>query len=288
VTTLFVSPHFDDVVLSCVAHVIDARRVGRVVVATAFGAGQADRKREDARALALLGAEQVVLPFADAPDRLDVAPGFASLLLTRYPGEAEDRAALVETLRGMIETEAISRIFLPLGVGGHVDHRIVHDVHDLGQTALDVWFYEDQPYARMRGALAARMAEIGAYPEEDGRRVPFATVTAREARDSALGVFGPLIEASSDPRQSRAEVGVLAEVVAAAGSSPPPTAPREGPGRVGKLTSQLLPAVPELAERALRCYTSQLPTLFPSPAGVRAFMASRKIERSWRKRRPNR
>lgn len=280
VTTLFVSPHLDDVVLSCVAHVAEARRRGRVIVATAFGAGQTERRKEDARAMALLGAEQVVLPGRDAPERLAIAPGFASLLLTRYPRETDDREALLTALRPLVQAASVTELVLPLGVGGHVDHRIVHTIHDAWSPELNVRFYEDQPYARLHGALAARMNELGAQPfDETGEpaRLPSPTVTAAEARASALTVFAPLVAASADPGNATAELEMLAERITLDASRVPSL---DG---LGRLISHQVAATPELAEAALRCYASQLPEWFPTPDELRRFVGQSEHERTWRR-----
>ena len=268
-TTLFVSPHFDDVVLSCPAHVVDAGRHGRVIVATAFGHNQDARRAEDARALALLGAEALPLPFSDAPERLGIEPGLRSLLLTRYDREAEDRAALIAALRPLLAAASVTHLVLPLGVGGHVDHRIVHGLYDAWPHAVSVSFFEDEPYARVRGAIQARLGEIGAQPA--GALSP--NVTPADVRASAQAVFGSLL-ARTRPLEDADAITTLAHRLAA------PT--RSGDGRVGPLLTHDVPTVPALADAALSCYASQLADWFPSDEVRRAFVKRSVTERTWR------
>ncbi|MEV7007993.1 PIG-L family deacetylase [Streptosporangium sp. NPDC051022] len=145
--TIVVSPHFDDAVLS-VAGLL-ARSEGPAVIVTVLGgaAGEQpsawdrlcgfvsaeetvrERRAEDARACEILGVDQVVLEYPDAP---------AATLRLR---------GLEDFLSEHVTRE--TRVLVPMGIG-NADHEAVRD------QALDVlrkvavtepWVYADLPYA---------------------------------------------------------------------------------------------------------------------------------------------
>lgn len=161
-TLLALSPHLDDALLSCAGHLERAARAGeRVVVATAFSecADGALRRGEDARAAARLGVEVEHWGFADAPLRGGFEASYPSLVLGAPP-EPALLAALRAAAAAAVARLGPRAVLLPLAVGGHVDHRAVFRLHlDLRAA---VWFYVDEPYARVPGAFALRIAELGA------------------------------------------------------------------------------------------------------------------------------
>ncbi len=166
-TTLYLSPHLDDVALSCAGGLLHARARGeRVIVATVFteGRGQAARRREDIAALRSIGAEPLHLGFLDAPDRLHLKPGFASLVL-----EPEVELALVSTisrqLRALLANVRPARICFPLGVGGHIDHRTLFEcAARVAATAeangVALRFYEERPYSFVPALRVLRLLEL--------------------------------------------------------------------------------------------------------------------------------
>lgn len=268
-TVLFVSPHFDDVALSCVAHVLAARRLDRVVVATVFGAEQPEREAENREALRLLGVEPVVLAFTDAPARLAIRPSFASLLLDRYQREASDRDALGSALQALQSELHATRVFLPLGVGGHVDHRVVHDCH----RALhgEVLFYEDRPYANVPGAVRARLLAIGADAAA-ACLAPFPDFAM--VRDGVLRVFGSILSTQPD-RHASVERYCQSQL----STTPGPT--------TLQLEPETLPTDPITAE-VIACYRSQFGDLFGDLQGLDRFLADSPVERVWKRTGPSR
>jgi LmbE family N-acetylglucosaminyl deacetylase len=267
-TVLFVSPHFDDVALSCLSHVLLAREQGRVVAATIFGRGQPGREAENAEAMGRLDVESVVLPFDDAPVRLGIVPSFASLLLDRHPHEAEDLVHVTAALAALQSEVQPARTFLPLAVGGHVDHRLAHACHR--GLAGEICFYEDRPYADILGALRARLFEIGAVDAAAGLG-PSPELAAVHA--SVFATFAPLLYPQPDRNASveRFTRRLLSSVTSSA-----PATIRQ------RLVPSELQASP-LAGEIIGCYRSQLPDLFGDGEGLRRFLAARPMERIWRR-----
>jgi LmbE family N-acetylglucosaminyl deacetylase len=177
---IYLSPHLDDVALSCGGRIWQQTRVGeRVAVVTVFAAapepdaqlssyarglharwGQLkeavqQRQEEDRQALLLLGAEPLHWPYTDCIYRRTPGGDFPysgeeALWGEIHPSEAD----LVEELADRIQAlPLLTRgvLYVPLAVGRHVDHRIVRQAAEGSDRPLT--YYEDFPYAEDRGAV---------------------------------------------------------------------------------------------------------------------------------------
>jgi LmbE family N-acetylglucosaminyl deacetylase len=185
---LFVSPHFDDAVLSCGGTIASwVARGDRCTILTVFGGGPAPnallnplaqlfhqrtglgpravneaRQREDVAAAEVLGAQRTALEFPDACYRGQL---YATREALRGPVKAADdplRRAVAAQVEDIWRSSGATAIYLPLGVGGHVDHQICCS---LGEALLvkgaSVSYYEDYPYAAIDGAIEQRIVELG-------------------------------------------------------------------------------------------------------------------------------
>jgi len=154
-TVLYLSPHFDDAVFSCSSHIKAQREAGnRAIVATVFTEGDHDeRKQEDLAAMQILDAEHLWLGYLDAPYRDDYYNSFERIVFGDDRGFKLNLSLLVKEL-------SPDQIIAPLGVGTHIDHRMVFDaVQRLKFT--DTLYYEDKPYALIHGATALRLNQLG-------------------------------------------------------------------------------------------------------------------------------
>jgi LmbE family N-acetylglucosaminyl deacetylase len=160
---LVLSPHLDDAVLSVGALLAARAAAGDdVVVATVFSKVEdARREAEDVAALRLLGCQHRHLGLDDAPLR-GVAKTTAALCAGEPDVDVTD--AVGRALDGLIAAEAPAELWVPLAVGGHIDHVAVLRAA-LGRAARHVAvLFEDRPYARQRGAVAAAWARLDARP----------------------------------------------------------------------------------------------------------------------------
>ena len=183
----FLSPHYDDVALSCGGTAaLRAREGCKTEIVVLFGGAPepslalqpsaiefhqscgfdmldaasvvAARRREEALASSALGVPSVSMPFYDAIYRLDDnrnhdSPGSAS-----SPDEGDLLERLIRELHPWSHAD---RFYVPLAVGGHLDHRHAFDLGlRLAEAGADVWFYEDIPYALNPEALPKRLAEV--------------------------------------------------------------------------------------------------------------------------------
>jgi hypothetical protein len=278
-TLLIVSPHLDDAVLSCAGAIhTHVRRGDQVIVATVFTQGHehAQRRAEDLRAVASLGAVALHLGLLDAPERLRCDRTHRALV-----EEAPLREADVAWVQGVIDA-AIRRVrptqvWGPLGVGGHIDHRVVHaalGAHGSGAAASSdgVVFYEDRPYAFLAGAVRRRLSDLGLSllgPPESG------TATARDllrAPDPAIVREG--LQTLPHLRSHLAEEdggqrarSWLASRLCAVAPEQDSHHHVDPAGVVARVTCHDAETA-EAAARAMCLYESQIPDLFGKPARV--------------------
>lgn len=147
------SPHLDDVVLSCPVHLQRLRAQGQaVVVATVFTEGDESaveqyrqRRAEDRRALRALGCAHHHLGFLDAPFRSAAYGDFCGIAF----GEVDlaTQGAVADRIARLTARLKPERVFAPLAVGNHVDHRLVRQAALMSVSHERLVFYEDRPYA---------------------------------------------------------------------------------------------------------------------------------------------
>ncbi|MBI3099070.1 MAG: PIG-L family deacetylase [Planctomycetes bacterium] len=168
--SVYFSPHLDDVAISCPARVLAERRARqKVLVATIFTEGAPDaeaRKKEDRKAMALLGVDHVWLGLPDAPWRNPFYRGFRRIVLESHPDDrvfVEER--LVPALGGVLARARPKRAYFPFAVGTHIDHRLTTAGALLPGSMeghAEVLFYEDRPYVFLSQNLRMRLAELDA------------------------------------------------------------------------------------------------------------------------------
>ena len=199
-TALFLSPHFDDIALSCGGMAARLAKMGALCIGvTVFaaphregdtlsefaegqhamwesGTGQAVaaineiRREEERQALRLLGLQPVWLDLQDAPYRRGSGGEHLYTSDEQLFGmlAPEERRVLVpritEGIRRVAEDAGAHgrvRVFAPLGVGNHVDHQLVFQAARRLGPRYGVLFYEDYPYAGKPGLLASRLRSLG-------------------------------------------------------------------------------------------------------------------------------
>jgi LmbE family N-acetylglucosaminyl deacetylase len=120
------------------------------------------RRAEEEAAAAILGASVRVLDFPDAIYRGHRYADEATLLGEPAADEHDLPERIVAEIgeRTDVSSSSAVRWYAPLGIGGHVDHRLAFRVAArLAAAGADVWFYEDLPYALRPGATERRLAE---------------------------------------------------------------------------------------------------------------------------------
>jgi LmbE family N-acetylglucosaminyl deacetylase len=174
---IYVSPHMDDAVYSCGGRIAQRRAEGaRVLVVTVFGNGRDDdqgsgvfgdiatRKLEERAAMDLLDVDHLLLNHPDLlvrPKRASEWVRYAIPFLELGPTALQrELAASIAAIRARFASSN-ARIYFPLGVGAHPDHRLVFEVGAAFAEEPFVWFYEDHPYAQVRALRDDRLHQLG-------------------------------------------------------------------------------------------------------------------------------
>jgi LmbE family N-acetylglucosaminyl deacetylase len=171
---LFISPHLDDAVFSCAARILRESEAGaKVIVATVFshvrprstGHGKyASRRAEDRQGLRLLGAKPLWLGLFDAPSRNPFYNSFRQIVLETAPGDWDQALVVRAKIDRLLDELTPDALYLPLGVGSHIDHRLVFEAGMALAACCPRYYYEDLPYALVRHSVHLRFQEIQAMP----------------------------------------------------------------------------------------------------------------------------
>jgi LmbE family N-acetylglucosaminyl deacetylase len=172
----YLSPHADDVAFSCAGSVISDVAAGReVTLITAFISGRRaeQRRAEDEKAAAILGCDYKFLELPDAPERPEIR-GALDIFMPFGPRHLGITNEVMTRLLWHVKPPAEVRA--PLAVGGHIDHRIVHEaaralVYQLG-PAVTLSYYEDLPYCLLPYALGRRLDALEAQDHLLKKRPP--------------------------------------------------------------------------------------------------------------------
>lgn len=208
---IFLSPHFDDIALSCGGMAARLSRAGAKCLGVTVCAAPAPtgeplspfalqlhdiwesassttvraindvRREEERQALRLLGIGPVWLDVPDAIYRRgsDGRHPYASEDALFGKVAPEERQILVPRITNEIRRIAMEsgargrvRVFAPLAIGNHVDHQLVFWAARSLPPRYGVLFYEDYPYAAREGALQRRFDMLKRVGEWQPRLVP--------------------------------------------------------------------------------------------------------------------
>ena len=162
--SLYVSPHHDDALLSCGARLLsDAARGLRIVVVTVFG--DASRPWPALGALPSADVRHLHLGLPDARRRSDYYSSFRALVEGRRTDDDEWVKQLAQALTDIGHRSKATQVYVPLGVGSHIDHRLSHEASLRGLSSgegRNVFLYEERPEAFVRGAVRVRLGQLGA------------------------------------------------------------------------------------------------------------------------------
>ncbi len=175
---VLVSPHLDDAALSCPGALFRHRDAGRTVLTVVPFSHAGDdaaledaqhyalRRDEERRAALRAGYDVLWGGFVDAPFRDPPHRTFNEIVWGQ--GDAELARRLISWLEEVVDAVEPTQLLAPLGVGRHIDHRLVHTATrnlERRWRDLEVWYYEDRPYALIRHAVEGRLLELGVETE---------------------------------------------------------------------------------------------------------------------------
>ena len=211
---IFLSPHYDDVVLSCGGTVAQVAQWGREPLMLTIFAGEtfdelltdfavwkhrrwglentelvrSRRQSEDLRAAAILGCQTRWLGFPDAIYRGERYMADEQLFGAVRSEEARIATLIAHEVRLLPQWSDDATVYVPLGVGGHVDHQLTFMAGQLlAAEGARVWAYEDCPYAMHTPAgVAKRLADLG---DAVGAPVPIDISETLERRVAAVAAY---------------------------------------------------------------------------------------------------
>ena len=224
-THIYLSPHLDDVVLSCGGAIYEQVQAGgKVLVASFFAGSPADgeltpftrelkerwggardpvavRRQEDLDALHVLGAAGLHLGFVDCvyryaevqsdpPEHLAYYPTREHIFGSVHPHEAGWHRELGAALLAQMGPASLDAAvcYAPLAAGHHVDHILVQRVAFLLlERGLRVLFYEDYPYAGDSRIVGEALAEHPGQPW--GVQTVFLGEEALRAKGGAVACY---------------------------------------------------------------------------------------------------
>jgi len=208
---IFLSPHYDDVALSCggtVAALVAA--ACRPVMVTIFGGETPEelvgdfarwkhrrwgyesadavltvRREEDAAAAEILGCRTRWLGYFDAIYRGERYAADGELFGYLKEVEAGLVPLIADGIMSLPEWEAGTRVYVPLAIGGHVDHQITFATGQLlAARGITVFAYEDCPYA-----IHSPQGVIPRLTALAGRVGPAALVAIEDTLDRRLAAI---------------------------------------------------------------------------------------------------
>lgn len=190
---VYVSTHGWDAPLSCAGRIASDRRRGlRSLVVTVHGGADA----------APVGGDQLIL---GRPLAVERNPGVETFdPRGSLAGEEEAVVDLTRRLEEVFRRSRARSLFVPLGVGGHVDSLVTHEsalrtFH--ARAGRDVYLYEERPDAFVSGSVRIRLAQLGA------RLPPAAARVSGEG-----GLLRLLIRAQTVPRLGDPAKGLRSRV----------------------------------------------------------------------------
>jgi LmbE family N-acetylglucosaminyl deacetylase len=168
--SLYVSPHADDVFLSCPARLLQEQARGAsILLVTLFDdAGRSPDAVVAGRAsfLSRPGVQSLQVGLPAAPARDPAYATFRGLTQGRQAVDEDCLGRAVELLADISHRTRAREVYLPLGVGQHIDHRLAHEA---SRSAFpprgggrNVFLYEERPEAFVPGAVRVRLSQVGA------------------------------------------------------------------------------------------------------------------------------
>jgi LmbE family N-acetylglucosaminyl deacetylase len=176
---VFLSPHLDDAVFSCGGLIDKLTAEGPVLVLNIFTQYLSDLKihgavlgveryQEEADAARFLGLESRNLGELDAPFRRDNYRQLGNLFRPPCQQDLDWLPEFRQVLFGILAGLDYQQIYVPLGIGWHVDHVLTHMAFEPWARSDKLLYYEDAPYCCIPHATRYRLNDLARYPQPAG------------------------------------------------------------------------------------------------------------------------
>jgi LmbE family N-acetylglucosaminyl deacetylase len=193
---VFLSPHLDDAVFSCAGTIAKLASEGPVLVLNVFSGYTAEVRRgpvvidqarhaEEASASAFLGFASDCLNETDAALRDRAYQHPANLFRPPIRRDVQRLPALSSRIHDYLAGIRYEALYLPLGIGWHVDHILCHLATQSMHKHAGVLFYEDAPYCFVPNFTDYRLLEIAVINGSDAGPEPGSERFAGEWYDAS-------------------------------------------------------------------------------------------------------
>lgn len=128
------------------------------------------RCQEEASAAQFLGFESCMLGELDAPFRCDEYRQLGNLFRLPVRQDMDWLPALRDKVFSALAALDYQELYVPLGVGWHVDHMLAHLVFEPWAEREHLFYYEDAPYCGIPHSVRYRLDELASYPRSPNDR----------------------------------------------------------------------------------------------------------------------
>lgn len=172
---VFISPHLDDAVFSCGGTIAKLVEEGPVLVLNLFtrylsevkvrGVVLGDeRYKEEANAARFLGFESRNLGELDVSFRRDAYRQLGNIFRPPVAQDLDWLPTLREKVFAVLAELDYQQLYVPLGIGWHVDHVLTHLLFESWAERENLLYYEDAPYCCIPHSTRYRLNELATYP----------------------------------------------------------------------------------------------------------------------------
>ena len=176
---IIISPHLDDAVFSCGGAIAQMVQQGPVLVLNIFTGDLSqvknrgvvlgdERYAEEAAAAAFLGYESINLGELDVSFRREPYKQLGNIFRPPVADDMQWLPSLRQRLFDILAPLQFDQIYVPLGIGWHVDHILTYLVFEPWVGRKELVYYEDAPYCCIPHSTRYRLNEIANYQVEPG------------------------------------------------------------------------------------------------------------------------
>lgn len=171
---IIISPHLDDAVFSCGGAITQMVKEGPVLVINIFtrylsgmkfhGIVMGDERHKEEQSVAdFLGFESLNLDELDAIFRRKEYQKISKIFNPPILEDVNWLPTLREKIFSMLAKLEYQQLYIPLGIGWHVDHILTNQVFEPMFGDPKLFFYEDTPYCLIRRTTYHRLNEFATF-----------------------------------------------------------------------------------------------------------------------------
>jgi len=123
-----------------------------------------ERYQEEADAARFLGFESRCLGELDVSFRRDAYRKLGNIFRPPVAQDWDWLPALRQEVFALLAELDYQQLYVPLGIGWHVDHVLTHQLFDPWAERGNLFYYEDAPYCSIPHSTRYRLNEMGVYP----------------------------------------------------------------------------------------------------------------------------